>query len=93
MRRALRPGGVVIVDFRYRLHPRNALLALRTGLQKLAGRPPDYDPDFATLGTLVRAAESAGLRSEDWKASGKPTDACNSPLRAFLPTLVLRLCT
>ena len=91
MRRALKPGGVVIVDFRNRLAPRNALYALRTGLQKLAGRPPDYDPHFATLGTLLKAAGRAGLRLADWKACGKPTDVSNSSLRAFSPTLVLRL--
>lgn len=93
MRRAVKSGGVVIVDFRNRLAPRNALYALRTGIQKLAGRPPEYDPHFATLRTLMGAAKRAGLQVEDWKACGKPTDVSNSALRAFSPTVVLRLAT
>lgn len=93
MRRALKPGGVVIVDFRNRLAPRNSLYALRTGFQKLVGRPPEYDPHFATLGILTRAARRAGLEVEDWKACGKPTDISNSSFRVFSPTVVIRLRT
>lgn len=91
MQKAIRPGGIVIVDFRNLLSPMNALYALRTQVKKSLGRAPDYDPHFATIGELTLAAKEAGLQIDDWKPCGQATDVSNSAMRMFHKTIVLRL--
>jgi ubiquinone/menaquinone biosynthesis C-methylase UbiE len=86
MRRALRPGGTIVIDVRNLRSPRNAIRALRNYATKLLGKTLEYEPHFTTLSAMRQTGARIGLRLADWRGLSESSGA-GGP---FASTLALR---